>query len=133
MLTQDKLNTKQNEDRKNKSSHYRPGKIGEAIARNLAHGNHPVILPPGSQQGQRTGASWGALATAWETAAAIKEADVIIPAIYFNSRRISFKPLQRSWRAKSLLTFPIQSLRMAMAGSEKIIGEQNLLDKSFPT
>ena len=62
------------------------GKIGEVIATNLAKGNHSVILASRDLEKAKSLASKiGSLVTAKETSTAIKEADVIIPAIYFNS------------------------------------------------
>ena len=62
------------------------GKIGEAIATNLVKGNHSVILASRELEKAKSLANRiGRLVTAKEMSAAIKEADVIIPAIYFNS------------------------------------------------
>ncbi len=68
------------------------GKIGEAIASNLINGNHAVILA--SQEFDKVKAlanKLGNLAVAKEIVAAIQEADVVIPAIYFNSLKDFFK------------------------------------------
>jgi hypothetical protein len=62
------------------------GKIGEVMARNLVNGGHSVILASRDLEKAKSLASQlGSLATAKETTAAIKEADVIIPTVSFNS------------------------------------------------
>jgi predicted dinucleotide-binding enzyme len=61
------------------------GNIGRAIAANLVKGNHSVILSSREIDKAKTiAAELGALATAEETAKAIMDADIIIPAIYFD-------------------------------------------------
>jgi 8-hydroxy-5-deazaflavin:NADPH oxidoreductase len=68
------------------------GKIGEAIATNLVKGGHSVILAArDSEKAKALATKLGNLAAASETTAAIKEADVIIPAIYFNSLKEFFQ------------------------------------------
>jgi hypothetical protein len=62
------------------------GKIGEAIATNLVKGNHAVMLASRDlEKAKSLATQLGSLVTAKETTAAIREADVIIPAIYFNA------------------------------------------------
>lgn len=61
------------------------GNIGKAIATNLVKGSHPVILSSREiSKAQHFASELGELATAAETAEAIKDADVVIPAIYFD-------------------------------------------------
>lgn len=61
------------------------GNIGRAIAINLVKGNHAVILSSREIERAKSLASeLGILATAEEIAQAIKDADIIIPAIYFD-------------------------------------------------
>jgi len=61
------------------------GNIGSAIAANLVKGNHPVIISSREiTKSQNFAAGLGTLATAEEISKAIKDADVIIPAIYFD-------------------------------------------------
>ncbi len=62
------------------------GNIGKAIATNLVTGKHPVLIA--SRDREKTNVlagQLGNLATAKDITAAIAEADVIIPAIYFNA------------------------------------------------
>lgn len=61
------------------------GNIGRAIAYNLVKGNHPVIISSREiSKAQSFASELGMLATAEQTAKAIEDADVIIPAIYFD-------------------------------------------------
>ncbi|MBS1511468.1 MAG: NAD(P)-binding domain-containing protein [Bacteroidetes bacterium] len=65
------------------------GNIGKAIATNLTKGQHPVILASGElNKAKEFAASLGGNATAEEITTAIKKADVIIPAIYFDKIKI---------------------------------------------
>lgn len=81
-----------------------PGKIGEAIATNLAKGNHSVILASRDLEKAKSLANKiGSLVTAKETAAAIKEADVIIPAIYFNSLKEFFQTYAKELDGKIII------------------------------
>jgi predicted dinucleotide-binding enzyme len=101
------------------------GKIGEAIARNLAHGNHPVILASREPARATSLASeLGSLATARETAAAIKEADVIIPAIYFNSLKDFFQTFATELEGKIIVDVSNPIAPDGNGGFRKIIGEQ---------
>lgn len=61
------------------------GNIGKAIAANLVKGNHPVILSSREfEKANSISTTFGSLATAEEICDAIRKADVIIPAIYFD-------------------------------------------------
>lgn len=101
------------------------GKIGEAIARNLAHGNHPVMLASREPARATSLASeLGSLATARETAAAIKEADVIIPAIYFNSLKDFFQTFTTELEGKIIVDVSNPIAPDGNGGFRKIIGEQ---------
>ena len=61
------------------------GNIGRTIAANLIKGNRPVIVSSREiNKAQSFATELGTLATAEETHQAIKDADIIIPAIYFD-------------------------------------------------
>lgn len=61
------------------------GNIGKAVAINLTKGNHPVIVASRElNKAQQFASSLGSNATAEEITTAIKNADVVIPAIYFD-------------------------------------------------
>lgn len=61
------------------------GNIGQALATNLSKGNHPVIVAAReSSKAKAFADSLGAAVTAHDITTAIKNADVVIPAIYFD-------------------------------------------------
>jgi 8-hydroxy-5-deazaflavin:NADPH oxidoreductase len=115
------------------------GKIGEAIATNLAKGNHSVILASRNLEKAKLLASKiGSLVTAKETAAAIKEADVIIPAIYFNSLKEFFQTYAKELEGKIIVDVSNPIAPDGNGGFKKIVGEHessgqilsNLIPKS---
>lgn len=68
------------------------GNIGKAIATNLVKGNHSVILASRDNgKSKALAEQLGDLATTKEIEDAIREADVIIPAIYFNALKEFFQ------------------------------------------
>lgn len=61
------------------------GNIGKAIASNLVRGNHPVLIAAREEgKSAALAAELGSLATAVSIESAIAQADIVIPAIYFN-------------------------------------------------
>lgn len=113
-----------NENLKTKVAVIGLGNIGEAIAANLAKGNHPVILASRDLEKARSLASKiGSLVTAKETAAAIKEADVIIPAIYFNSLKEFFQTYAKELEGKVIVDVSNPIASDGNGGFKKIIGE----------
>jgi len=100
------------------------GKIGEAIAANLGKGNHSVILASRDIAKARLLASKiGSLATAKETSAAIKEADVIIPAIYFNSLKEFLQTYAVELDGKIIVDVSNPIAPDGHGGFKKIVGE----------
>lgn len=68
------------------------GNIGKAVATNLSKGNHPVIVASREiKKAQEFADSLGSNVRAEEIATAIKNADVVIPAIYFDKIKDFFK------------------------------------------
>lgn len=115
------------------------GKIGEAIATNLAKGNHSVILASRDIERAKSLASkMGSLVTAKETTDAIKEADVIIPAIYFNSLKEFFQTYAIELEGKIIVDVSNPIAPDGNGGFKKIVGEHesagqilsNLIPKS---
>ncbi len=115
------------------------GKIGEAIATNLAKGNHSVILASRDlEKAKSLAGKIGSLVTAKETAAAIKEADVIIPAIYFNSLKEFFQTYAKELEGKIIVDVSNPIAPDGNGGFKKIVGEHesagqilsNLIPKS---
>jgi len=100
------------------------GKIGEAIAANLVKGNHSVILASRDLEKAKSSANkMGSLVTAKETSAAIKEADVIIPAIYFNSLKEFFQTYSIELEDKVIIDVSNPIAPDGNGGFKKIIGE----------
>lgn len=82
------------------------GHIGEAIAHNLVKGNHPVIL--GSRELEKTKSLLDklgglGLATVKKISDAIREADVVIPAIYFNTLKEFFQTYAKELEGKIIV------------------------------
>jgi predicted dinucleotide-binding enzyme len=100
------------------------GKIGEAIATNLAKGNHSVILASRDlEKAKSLARKIGSLVTAKETSAAIKEADVIIPAIYFNSLKEFFQTYAMELEGKIIIDVSNPIAPDGNGGFKKIVGE----------
>lgn len=100
------------------------GKIGEALATNLAKGNHSVILASRDLEKAKSMArKIGRWVVAKETAAAIREADVIIPAIYFDSLKEFFKTYAAELEGKIIIDVSNPIAPDGNGGFKKIIGE----------
>jgi hypothetical protein len=100
------------------------GKIGEAIATNLVKGKHSVILASRElEKAKSLAKKLGALVTIKETSDAIKEADVIIPAIYFNSLKDFFKTYAIELESKIIIDVSNPIGPDGNGGFKKIIGE----------
>jgi predicted dinucleotide-binding enzyme len=115
------------------------GKIGEAIATNLAKGNHSVILASRDLEKAKLLASkMGSLVKAKETTDAIKESDVIIPAIYFNSLKEFFQTYAVELEGKIIVDVSNPIAPGGNGGFKKIVEEDesagqilsNLIPKS---
>jgi 8-hydroxy-5-deazaflavin:NADPH oxidoreductase len=115
------------------------GKIGEAIATNLVKGNHSVILASRDlEKAKSLAKKLGSLVTAKETSPAIKEADVIIPTLYFNSLKEFFQTYAVELEGKIIIDVSNPIAPDGNGGFKKIVGEQesagqilsNLIPKS---
>ncbi len=115
------------------------GKIGEAIATNLVKGNHSVILASRDlEKATALANKIGSLVTVKETSAAIKEADAIIPAIYFNSLKEFFQTYATELEGKIIIDVSNPIAPDGNGGFKKIVGEHesagqilsNLIPKS---
>lgn len=101
------------------------GNIGKAIAVNLIKGKHPVILSSREmEKAEAFAKELGNLATTKETADAIKEADVVIPAIYFNSLKDFFKTYSAELDGKIIIDVSNPIAPDGNGGFTKIIGEK---------
>ncbi|MBK7233765.1 MAG: NAD(P)-binding domain-containing protein [Saprospiraceae bacterium] len=106
------------------------GNIGKAIAKNLVKGNHSVILA--SRDIEKTKAfagQLGILATSKEISAAVKEADVIIPAIYFNDLKDFFQTFSKELDGKIIIDVSNPIAPDGNGGFKKIINEQESAGK----
>lgn len=106
------------------------GKIGEAIATNLTKGNHAVILASRDLEKAKALASkLGNLAVAKETSAAIKDADVIIPAIYFNSIKEFFQTYSTELEGKIIVDVSNPIAPDGNGGFKKIVSQNESAGK----
>ena len=106
------------------------GKIGEAIATNLIKGNHAVIVASRDlEKAKALATKLGNLTVAKETSAAIKDADVIIPAIYFNSLKEFFQTYSTELEGKIIVDVSNPIAPDGNGGFKKIIGEQESAGK----
>jgi predicted dinucleotide-binding enzyme len=100
------------------------GKIGEVIARNLVNGNHSVILASRDPDKAKSLASQlGSLVTAKETTAAIEEADVVIPTVYFNSLKDFVQAYAIALEGKVIVDVSNPIAPDGNGGFKKIVGE----------
>ncbi len=106
------------------------GKIGEAIATNLVKGGHSVILAArDSAKTKALETKLGNLAIPKEIAAAINEADIIIPAIYFNALKEFFKTYSTELGGKIIVDVSNPIAPDGNGGFKKIIGENESAGK----
>lgn len=100
------------------------GKIGKAIASNLVKGNHPVMLASRELEKATSLANkLGGFATVKDVAAAIQEADVVIPAIYFNSLKEFFETYAAALEGKIIVDVSNPIAPDGNGGFKKIVGE----------
>ena len=106
------------------------GNIGKALATNLIKGKHPVIIA--SRDSEKTkvlAEQLGNLATVKEIVDAIKEADVIIPAIYFNALKEFFQTYSKELEGKIIVDVSNPIAPDGNGGFKKIIGENESAGK----
>ena len=106
------------------------GNIGKALATNLIKGKHPVILA--SRDSEKTkvfAGQLGNLATVKEIADAIQEADVIVPAIYFNALKEFFQIFSKELEGKIIVDVSNPIAPYGNGGFKKIIGESESAGK----
>lgn len=100
------------------------GNIGKSVAHNLIKGNHPIMLASRDmEKSQALAKELGSQAEAKEIVDAITEADVIIPAIYFNSLKEFFKTYSAELEGKVILDVSNPIAPDGNGGFKKIIGE----------
>lgn len=100
------------------------GNIGRAIAANLTKGNHPVIVASRElNKAQEFAGSLGSNATAGEIATAIKNADVVIPAIYFDAIKDFLKTYANELAGKVIVDVSNPIAPDGNGGFKKIIDQ----------
>lgn len=106
------------------------GNIGKAIATNLIKGNHSVILASRDKEKTKSIAQeLGNLATYKEISDAIIEADVIIPAIYFNALQEFFQTYSKELEGKIIVDVSNPIAPDENGGFKKIIAENESAGK----
>jgi predicted dinucleotide-binding enzyme len=106
------------------------GNIGKAISTNLIKGNHSVILASRDKEKTKSIAQeLGNLATYKEISDAIIEADVIIPAIYFNALQEFFQTYSKELDGKIIVDVSNPIAPDGKGGFKKIIGENESAGK----
>ncbi|MBO9673099.1 MAG: NAD(P)-binding domain-containing protein [Sphingobacteriaceae bacterium] len=99
------------------------GNIGKGLIANLIKGGHPVIISSrDNQKAVSYAESLGKLVTAKETALAIEEADVIIPAIYFEKIEDFVKEYASVLAGKVIVDVSNPIAPNGEGGFKKIIG-----------
>jgi predicted dinucleotide-binding enzyme len=99
------------------------GNIGKAIATNIVKGNHSVILASRDYEKTKALAKvLGNLATVKEITDAIRDADVIIPAIYFDALKEFFQTFSKELDGKIIIDVSNPIAPDGNGGFKKIIG-----------
>lgn len=100
------------------------GQIGGAVAANLVKGNRPVIIADRKiEKAESLARKLGSLATAAEIPAAIKEADIIVLAIYFDPIKEFLKQYATDLEGKILVDPSNPIAPSENGGFKKIIGD----------
>jgi predicted dinucleotide-binding enzyme len=106
------------------------GNIGKAVAANLIKGSHPVILASRElDKAKELAAGLGSLANAKEITEAIKEADVVIPAIYFDKIKEFLKTYANELKGKIIIDVSNPIAPDGKGGFKKIIDQNQSAGK----
>ncbi|SHE34555.1 NADP oxidoreductase coenzyme F420-dependent [Cnuella takakiae] len=110
------------------------GNIGSAVAANLVKGNRPIIVADRTlAKTEALAQKLGALAQPADIAAAIKDADIIVLAIYFNPIQ-EFLKQYASELAGKVIVNPSNPIAPAENGGfKKIVGEDESSGQFLPT
>jgi 8-hydroxy-5-deazaflavin:NADPH oxidoreductase len=101
------------------------GNIGKAVATNLTKGNHAVIVASRELSKSKEFAnSFGANVTAEEITTAIKNADVVIPAIYFDKIKEFLKTYAKELDGKVIVDVSNPIAPDGKGGFKKIIEQE---------
>lgn len=101
------------------------GNIGKAVATNLVKGNRPVILASHKlESAQALAKELGNLATATETVDAIKQADMVVLTVWFNTIQEFMKEFAAELQGKIIIDPSNPIAPDENGGFKKIIGEK---------
>lgn len=101
------------------------GNIGKVVAKNLVKGNRPVILASRKlEDAQSLATELGSLATATETADAIKQADIVVLSVWFNTIGEFMKQCADEFKGKIIIDPSNPIAPDDKGGFKKIIGEK---------
>lgn len=110
------------------------GNIGTTIATNLTKGNHPVILAARDlEKSNQLADSLGVLATAKGITEAIKEADIVIPAIYFDKIKEFLETYASDLKGKIVIDVSNPIAPDGNGGFKKIIDQNQSAGKILST
>ncbi|HRG58769.1 MAG TPA: NAD(P)-binding domain-containing protein [Bacteroidia bacterium] len=106
------------------------GHVGKAIATNLVKGNHPVIIASRDKEKTKSLATQlGHHASIKEISDAINEAEVIIPAIYFEDLKNFFQSFSKELGGKIIIDVSNPIAPDSNGGFKKIIQEHESAGK----
>lgn len=101
------------------------GNIGKTLAQNFAKGNQPVIIASRKLEDAKALAKeLGTLATATETGEAIKNADIIVLSVWFNTIQELFEQYSTELQGKIIIDPSNPIAPDESGGFKKIIGEK---------
>ena len=114
------------------------GNIGSAVAANLVKGNRPVIIADRTPaKSEKLAQQLGSLAKPLDIPAALKEADIIILAIYFDPIKAFLKQYASDLQGKIIVDPSNPIAPDEKGGFKKIIGEKEssgqILSTQLPT
>lgn len=101
------------------------GSIGKIVAQNFVKGNRPVIIASHKlEDATALAQELGSLATALETAEAIKNADIIVLSVWFNTQKELFEQYGAELNGKIIIDPSNPIAPDENGGFKKIIGEK---------
>lgn len=113
------------------------GNIGKAVAENLVKGNRPVILASRNFEDAKSLAlQLGNLATPAETSSVIKEADIIVLSVWFDTIKELLSKYASEFQGKIIIDPSNPIAPDENGGFKKIIGEKEssgeIISKALP-
>src|SRR5690606_41896499 len=101
------------------------GNIGKTVAKNLVKGNRPVIIASRKiEDAKALATQFGGLATPVETAEAIKQADIIVLSVWFNTIKELVEQYADEFQDKIIIDPSNPLARDEDGGFKQIIGDQ---------